>query len=78
MIKALEAIDRLKEELDGLRPLPATTLAQVEQKLRLESNYNSKRHRRQHADPGRDPQPHPPRTYRSRQAHARPLGHRGA
>ena len=41
MIKALEAIDRLKEELDGLRPLPATALGQVEQKLRLESNYNS-------------------------------------
>lgn len=41
MINALEAIDRLKRELDDLRPLPADVLAQVEQKLRLESNYNS-------------------------------------
>ncbi len=41
MINALDAIDRLKEELDGLRPLPAIALAQVEQKLRLESNYHS-------------------------------------
>ena len=41
MINALEAIDRLKEEIDALRPLPPTVLAQVEQKLRLESNYNS-------------------------------------
>ena len=41
MINALEAIDRLKQELDALRPLLPDTLAQVEQKLRLESNYNS-------------------------------------
>ena len=41
MVNALEAITRLKEELDRLRPLPPTVLAQVEQKLRLESNYNS-------------------------------------
>ena len=41
MTSALEAITRLKEELDELRPLPSTVLAQVEQKLRIESNYNS-------------------------------------
>ena len=41
MVNVLEAITRLKEELDSLRPLPPTVLAQVEQKLRLESNYNS-------------------------------------
>ena len=37
----LEAIDDLKEELDRLRPLPPTVIAQVEQKLRLEANYHS-------------------------------------
>ena len=37
----LEAIDGLKEELDRLRPLPPTVIAQVEQKLRLEANYHS-------------------------------------
>ena len=41
MVNALEAISRLKEELDSLRPLPPDVLAQVVQKLRLESNYNS-------------------------------------
>ena len=41
MINALEAIDRLKQVLDSLRPLPPDAKAQVEQKLRLESNYNS-------------------------------------
>ena len=41
MINALEAIDRLKQVLDSLRPLPLDAIAQVEQKLRLESNYNS-------------------------------------
>ncbi len=41
MVDVLEAITRLKEELDRLRPLPPTVLAQVEQKLRLEANYNS-------------------------------------
>ena len=30
-----------REELDALRPLPPDVLAQVEQKLRLEANYNS-------------------------------------
>ena len=41
MANVLETITKLKEELDKLRPLPPTVLAQVEQKLRLESNYNS-------------------------------------
>ena len=38
---ALETITQLKEELDSLRPLPTAVVAQVEQKLRLESNYHS-------------------------------------
>ena len=37
----LETIDRLKDELDELRPLPADVVARVEQKLRIESNYHS-------------------------------------
>ena len=41
MDNPLEVIDRLKEELDSLRPLSPEVLAQVEQKLRLEWNYNS-------------------------------------
>ena len=41
MMNALEAISQLKEELDSLRPLPTSVVAQVEQKLRIESNYNS-------------------------------------
>ena len=41
MTNPLDAITRLKEQLDALRPLPLDVLAQVEQKLRLESNYNS-------------------------------------
>ena len=41
MTAPLEPITRLKEELDALRPLPPDVLAQVEQKLRLEANYNS-------------------------------------
>ena len=41
MTNPLEDITRLKEELDALRPLPSDVLAQVEQKLRLEANYNS-------------------------------------
>ena len=40
-MNALEAIDRLKRELDELRPLPPAIVAQVEQKLRLEANYHS-------------------------------------
>ena len=38
---ALERIDRLKNELDALRPLPADVVERVEQKLRIESNYHS-------------------------------------
>ena len=41
MVNTLEVIDQLKEELDALRPLSPSVLAQVEQKLRLEWNYNS-------------------------------------
>ena len=37
----LETVDRLKDELDALRPLPPEVLAKVEQKLRIESNYHS-------------------------------------
>ena len=41
MVNALEAVSRLKEKLDALRPLSAAVIAQVEQKLRIELNYNS-------------------------------------
>ena len=41
MTNPLEAITRLKEELDALRPLSPDVLGQVGQKLRLEANYNS-------------------------------------
>ena len=41
MSDVLERIDRLKRELDSLRPLPSDTVAQVGQKLRIESNYHS-------------------------------------
>ena len=41
MDNALESIDRLKDELDALRPLSPSVLAQLEQKLRLEWSYNS-------------------------------------
>ena len=37
----LKEIDRLKRELDELRPLPPEVVARVEQKLRIESNYHS-------------------------------------
>ena len=37
----LETVDRLKDELDQLRPLPPDVVARVEQKLRIESNYHS-------------------------------------
>ena len=37
----LETVDRLKDDLDALRPLPPEVLAKVEQKLRIESNYHS-------------------------------------
>ena len=38
---AVENIDRLKAELDALRPLPSDVVGRVEQKLRIESNYHS-------------------------------------
>ena len=41
MTNPLEAITRLKEQLDALRPLSPDVLGQVGQKLRLEANYNS-------------------------------------
>ena len=41
MVNALETISRLKRELDRLRPLSPYVLARIEQKLRLEANYNS-------------------------------------
>jgi hypothetical protein len=56
----LETIDRLKNELDALRPLPPDVLARVEQKLRIESNYHSnapRPHRPRQTDPG--PSRHP-------------------
>lgn len=37
----LEKIDRLKGELDALRPLPADVVGRIEQKLRLEASYHS-------------------------------------
>ena len=37
----LEAIDRLKAELDDLRPLSPDVVDHVDQKLRLEANYHS-------------------------------------
>lgn len=41
MSNIIEEIDRLKEELDALRPLPSEIVGQIEQKLRIESNYHS-------------------------------------
>lgn len=41
MSNVIEEIDRLKEELDALRPLPSDVLGRIEQKLRIESNYHS-------------------------------------
>lgn len=37
----IEEIDRLKGELDKLRPLPTDVVGRIEQKLRLDSNYHS-------------------------------------
>ena len=37
----LETVDRLKDELHALRPLPSDVVARVEQKLRIESDYHS-------------------------------------
>lgn len=41
MTSSIEAITQLKIELDSLRPLPSEVVGRVEQKLRLEANYNS-------------------------------------
>ncbi len=41
MSEILERIDRLKRELDALRPLPPDAVARVGQKLRIESSYHS-------------------------------------
>ncbi|MCY3869836.1 MAG: Fic family protein [Gemmatimonadetes bacterium] len=41
MSNVIEEIDRLKRELDALRPLPSDVLGRIEQKLRIESNYHS-------------------------------------
>ncbi len=41
MRNVIKEIDRLKSELDKLRPLPADVVGRIEQKLRLESNYHS-------------------------------------
>ena len=38
---AIAAIDRLKAELDAMRPLPSDVVGRIEQKLRIESNYHS-------------------------------------
>ena len=38
---AVENIDRLKAELDALRPLPSDVVGRIDQKLRIESNYHS-------------------------------------
>ena len=40
-LTTIEEIDRLKEELDALRPLPSDVVGRIEQKLRLDSNYHS-------------------------------------
>ena len=37
----IEEIDRLKRELDKLRPLPSEVVGRIEQKLRLDLNYHS-------------------------------------
>ena len=41
MSNVLARIDKLKRELDALRPLPPDVVARVGQKLRIESNYHS-------------------------------------
>ena len=41
MSNVIEEIDRLKEELDALRPLPSDVLDRIGQKIRIESNYHS-------------------------------------
>lgn len=41
MSDMLERIDQLKRELNAMRPLPPVTVAQLGQKLRIESSYHS-------------------------------------
>ena len=41
MSNVIEQIDRLKAELDAMRPLPSDVVGRIEQKLRIESNYHS-------------------------------------
>lgn len=41
MSNPIEKIDRLKKQLDALRPLPLEVIRRIEQKLRIESNYHS-------------------------------------
>ncbi len=41
MSNVIENIDRLKADLDALRPLPSDVVGRIEQKLRIESNYHS-------------------------------------
>lgn len=41
MNNSIEQIDRLKAELDAMRPLPSDVVGRIEQKLRIESNYHS-------------------------------------
>ena len=41
MASPIDAITRLKEELESLRPLRQEVVAQIEQKLRIEANYHS-------------------------------------
>ena len=41
MSNVSENIDRLRADLDALRPLPSDVVGRIEQKLRIESNYHS-------------------------------------
>ncbi len=41
MSNVIANIDRLKAQLDALRPLPSDVVGRIEQKLRIESNYHS-------------------------------------
>ncbi|MCE2438117.1 MAG: Fic family protein [Candidatus Latescibacteria bacterium] len=41
MSNVIENIDRLRADLDALRPLPSDVVGRLEQKLRIESNYHS-------------------------------------
>ena len=41
MTDTLDRIDRLRRELDGLRPPPPESVARVKQKLRIEARFDS-------------------------------------